>query len=210
MLISDSHRLVFIHIQKTGGTSLSRALVEVLGAERHGGTETHIHLAQAHAAYPRTQAYRAAAFVRNPWDRLVSWYAEILQNGKRLTWRERWRNPHYNRVRHLVLARTDSFESFLRRGPGFKCRLGYHPFRANQVDYLTDPDGRIAVDFVGRFERFERDARDLLDMFGVDAGVIPRLNRSEHEDYRSYYTPETRDLVARRFCRDIAAFGYEF
>ena len=210
MVISDSHRFVFIHIQKTGGTSLSRVLVESLDAEHYGGTDSHIHLSRAHADYPRTRAYRAAAFVRNPWDRLVSWYAEILQNGRRVPWWERLWNRRYNLLRHQVLAHTDSFESFLRLGPGFRSRLGYHPFRTNQVDWLTDGDGRVAVDFVGRFERLEHDARELCAMFGVEPSSIPHLNASARRSYRDYYTAETRDMVARRFERDVEAFGYDF
>ena len=210
MVISDSHRFVFIHIQKTGGTSLSRVLVESLDAEHYGGTESHTRLSRAHAVYPRTRTYRAAAFVRNPWDRLVSWYAEILQNGRRVPWWERLWNKQYNVLRHQVLAHTDSFESFLRLGPAFRSRLGYHPFRTNQVDWLTNGDGRMAVDFVGRFEHFEHDARDLCAMFGVELSSVPHLNASTRRNYRDYYTPQTRDLVARRFKRDVEAFGYDF
>ena len=210
MVISDSHRFVFIHVQKTGGTSLSRVLVESLDAERYGGTDTHMHLSRAYEVYPRTRTYRAAAFVRNPWDRLISWYEEILQNGQRLSWWKRLRNKQYNVLRHQVLTRTDGFESFLRRGPKFKNRLGEYPFRANQVDYLVDGDGRMAVDFIGRFESFEHDARGIGVMLGVELNSIPHLNASTHRNYRDYYTPETRDMVARRFSRDIETFGYDF
>jgi len=33
---------------------------------------------------------------------------------------------------------------------------------------------------------------------------------AEHRDYRSYYTPETREFVAKQFRRDIEMFGYDF
>jgi len=39
---------------------------------------------------------------------------------------------------------------------------------------------------------------------------LPHTNRSAHEDYRGYYTTETRDIVAKRFARDIDRFGYLF
>jgi hypothetical protein len=31
-----------------------------------------------------------------------------------------------------------------------------------------------------------------------------------HEDFREYYPPETRDLVAQAFKYDIEFFGYQF
>jgi hypothetical protein len=39
---------------------------------------------------------------------------------------------------------------------------------------------------------------------------LPHVNVSEHRDYRTYYTPETREFVAKRFQRDIEMFGYDF
>ena len=38
----------------------------------------------------------------------------------------------------------------------------------------------------------------------------PHRNRSGHKDYRTYYTDETRDLVAEAFRGDIETFGYTF
>ena len=33
---------------------------------------------------------------------------------------------------------------------------------------------------------------------------------SENKDYRSYYSDEMREIIARRYAKDIALFGYEF
>jgi len=39
---------------------------------------------------------------------------------------------------------------------------------------------------------------------------LPHANVAEHRDYRTYYTPETREFVAQKCRRDIEMFGYEF
>ena len=42
-----------------------------------------------------------------------------------------------------------------------------------------------------------------------DYTVAVRMNDRE-QDYRSYYSDETAEMVAKRFERDIELFGYEF
>jgi hypothetical protein len=39
---------------------------------------------------------------------------------------------------------------------------------------------------------------------------IPHENRSAHSYYSEMYTPEAREIVRKRFQRDIEFFGYEF
>jgi len=39
---------------------------------------------------------------------------------------------------------------------------------------------------------------------------LPHVRRSESSDYRSYYTEELVDVVARRYRRDIELFGFTF
>ena len=77
-----------------------------------------------------------------------------------------------------------------------------------QLDYLTE-DGELIVNFFGRFENLIRDFAEVCDRIGA-APVLPHWGETKPVDYRAYYTPALRDLVAYRHRDDIAAFGYEF
>ena len=65
------------------------------------------------------------------------------------------------------------------------------------------------MDFVGRFETLEQDYAAVAARLGVQPD-LPHANRTVHEDYRTYYTPETAEIVRQRFSRDVETFGYEF
>ena len=127
------------------------------------------------------------AFVRNPWDRLVSRYAYLLHN--------------QDHPRHQLVSQRQGFENYLqweiRREKMF------------QHGYLMNARGEWIVDFVGYYERLDEDFSKICARLGVQA-ALPRANASSHHDYRTYYTPETRELVAKYFQRDIELFGYEF
>lgn len=62
----QSHNWVFIHIPKTGGTSVRSALG--MGARPY-----HVTAKDMWQKYPDWTSKFSFAFVRNPWDRLVSW-----------------------------------------------------------------------------------------------------------------------------------------
>ena len=175
------------------------------------GVKYHARLSDALRADSRFQsgAYYTAAFVRNPWDRLVSWYVVIagstafVPEGHSLFHRQ-------NLLRQGVLRKARSFDEFILHCPNVADRAGRMPFSLNQIDYLTDTSGDIAVDFIGRFENFADSAATLLRLLGLPEVRVPHLNRTHHDGYRAYYTNETRDVVRRRFERDIEAFGYTF
>jgi hypothetical protein len=75
-------------------------------------------------------------------------------------------------------------------------------------------DGRIAVDRVLRYENIADEFAELCAQLGIARDIrVPEVNRSSRTDrgfYRHYYTDRTRDLVARWYPNEIAAFGYEF
>lgn len=212
MLISKKKKFIFVHVQKTAGTSLRKVLKAQapdarLWLGRHGHASSGIE-AMGREAWDR---YFSFGFVRNPWDRLVSHYSMIRDRISELTPEQRREaRPFKIELWNYVLHFSDDFESFLDNCTGLiRDRDCYKSFLFNQIDYLSDREGKIAVSFVGRFENFETDAREALKRIGIDAEV-PRLNTSSRSDYRGYYTPRTRELVAKRFARDIEAFGYEF
>ena len=75
---------------------------------------------------------------------------------------------------------------------------------------MSDEEGAVIVDFIGRFENLNEDTGTVFRNLGISGASLPHNNSSHHRDYRSYYTEETRDLVAERYARDIEFFGYEF
>ncbi|MEY4195881.1 MAG: hypothetical protein RLZZ226_2249, partial [Pseudomonadota bacterium] len=78
-----------------------------------------------------------------------------------------------------------------------------------QSEMITDANGKLLVDFLGRYESLAADFDRIRDKLGI-AERLPHVNKSQHEDYRNYYNDHTRDLVAEHFQTDIALFGYEF
>jgi protein required for attachment to host cells len=161
--------------------------------------------------------YFKFAFVRNPWDRLVSWYSMI--DGARREVADGTAGPETRR--HI--KKNNLFKYVLRCGPTFdefviNCTEkqwmgnGYYSFTFNQLRYLTDKNGEVLVDYIGRFENLAQDISHVFDMLGLEASQleIPHENRSAHSHYSEMYTPETREIVRKRFRRDIEFFGYEF
>ena len=214
MLRSDSKKFLFIHIQKTGGTSLRRHLKSVIPDLEEGVPgKYHARLSDLLKTDPRLRVggeYFAAAFVRNPWDRLVSWWSDISQNEVFLPWHQRIFNRRYNRVRQSVLSRADSFEEFIYSCADVTGPSGRTPFSTNQIDFLTNPFGELAVDFIGRFENFEESVAKLLQALDLPELRVPHLNKSRHDGYRAYYTEETKKIVQNRFRKDIEEFRYTF
>ena len=78
-----------------------------------------------------------------------------------------------------------------------------------QWDWITDEQGHILVNFVGRFENLARDYEQLCQRLNRN-GPLPHLKRSQRDDYRKYYDSATTEIIAQWFDKDIAMFGYDF
>jgi chondroitin 4-sulfotransferase 11 len=200
VLVSDSRKLVFIHIQKTSGSAVSALLKEHIPDIYDVGMR-HQFASKGMQGVENWDEYFKFAFVRNPWARLVSWYSMVTkgQKGAEI-------------LRQYVRHNSSTFEEFI-----YNCTdeieyaEGVHySFAYNQLDYVTDKNGNLLVDFIGRFETFEKDVREVFCRVGVALETIPRMNPSAHKHYSAFYTPETEMIVRERFKRDIEYFGYEF
>jgi len=201
MLISHYRRFIFVHIPKTGGTSVHHALARLCSdslprphkiARIDELPDTYIwqHPWQ-HASASRIRervgedvwhSFLTFAFVRHPWARLVSLYNMLGETAN-----GRWIVP--------------DFATWIEYADGDRV--------INQIEYVSDADGNPIVGFVGRFETLERDFDWICAQLGVTA-QLEHMNLSAVADYREFYTSRLRQLVAERFARDIAAFGYEF
>jgi len=74
--------------------------------------------------------------------------------------------------------------------------------------------GKVAVDFVGKYENLAADLQKVMDEVGVkDQLAMPLTHREHRKDRRPYgelYTSEMRDIIASVYPREIELLGYEF
>ena len=220
MLLSDSRKVLFVHIQKTGGETVAGILakhapdIRRLGAKHEFASFGKLKLGAA------WNDYFKFAFVRNPWDRLVSWYS-MIRRATRITWfdallssrkrshlRQRTSNPMWR----YFYENCSSFEEFIKNCTGEveAAKGALYSFAYNQLDYLEDGNGSILVDFIGRFENFPEDLHTVAMKAGIQLGRITHTNVSVHRHYSTYYTSELEKIVRERFARDIECFGYDF
>jgi hypothetical protein len=212
MLISEQERFLFVHIQKTGGSSIRKVLLAHI-PDLHVFLGTHDSARQAQAILNHEyDSYFKAAFVRNPWSRLVSWYTMIVQQSHRMSrWERLFRRTPYLLTWQYVHENSTCFGDFVRNCTAdIHDRDGVKNFFRNQVDYITDDQGDRIVDFVGRYEDLSRDADQLFGRLKLTGARLPHVNASSHKHYSSYYTEETAEIVRTRYARDIETFGYEF
>ncbi len=212
MLISHQAKFVFVHVQKTAGLSIEAVLARnVPDLARWHGRHGFAREGAAELGSKRWSEYYSFGFVRNPWERLVSWYAMIDKSRLKLPiWKRFSRAPFHRLNWNEVYRKAGNFDQFIERCTDIIWDNGcFKSFAFNQIDYLSDPDGRILVNKIGRFETLSADAADIFSRLGIE-DRLPHRNPSNHGHYSDWYSDRTRDIVAERFCRDIEAFGYRF
>lgn len=207
MIVSHKHRFIFAAVPKTGTHSVRQALREQMGGEdveqvglfvnkrfpwadlaaiQHG----HLSLRQIRP-YLGDEAfgdYLKFAFVRNPFDRFVSYCAFMLRGGDAFALRPR-------EVMHHFLFRAPPENHIL-----------FQP----QSALLTEEDGSLLTDTVGRVEDMQGSYDTICARLGITSRPLDRVNESKHGDYRRYYDQALADAVAKRYARDLELFGYGF
>lgn len=237
-MICHQYRCLFVHIPKTAGQSIEAYFMQHLklpeserdalllsknsdprlGPPRLSHLKASEYLSGGHITPELFQAYYKFSFVRNPWDRLVSFY------------------------KYRGHAHRYDFKTFVFRHMPKPSWTNDYCHVTPQYDFLYQ-DGRCQVDFVGRFENLQADFDRVCEAVGLPQGKLPHANKSlqrhtvlsvlrgeprkivrnlkrivlrgraernTFRHYSEYYDAETRDRVAQIYRQDIEAFGYQF
>ena len=198
MPICHKHRYIFVHIPKSAGTSTTYTLGHKLG---FSGTipkavKTKYGLSAdwwQHVPFSELKQfisdiafdeYFKFAFVRNPYDKVVSAYSH---------WKQIGRIKDYDTLAEWVSSKEFSESEFMRP----------------QLDFITNNNGELMVDFVGRFENLQKDWEYIANRLGVNARLA-NIQKSRHRHYSVYYTEEAKQIVSEKYEKDLKAFNYNF
>lgn len=147
-------------------------------------------------------------FVRNPWDRFVSGYTYYVQSVSSVLSRFSFTQEHQKRTSILgkQIAASGGFRDFCLNLDSYDLDLHFDP----QVDYVTDTEGELIVDYVGRFENLSHDLAEICRRIGIPEIQLPHFRKTKRKHYREYYDEETEAVVRHKYARDIELFDYAF
>ncbi len=215
MILSRGRKYIFIHIPKTGGTALTLALearamkddiligdtpkararkARLIGVKSAGRLWKHSTLADIAglATEEEIAGFFTFSLVRNPWDRVVSYYHWLREKN--------FAHPA------VGLAKTHDFSGFLNH-PQTLTSLSLWPYAA----YLRDTSGIERASLFARLEHLDSDLAPLEAHLGFRLTPMPRANQSARAaDWRGFYSDADAALIARICAEDIARFGYGF
>jgi hypothetical protein len=207
MIISHQHRFIFFAIPKTGTHSVRQALRAHMGEQdleqvalfetkrfpypefagiRHG----HISSRQIRPVLGDAVfgSYLKFAFVRNPFDRFVSFCA-FMSRGTPVFETEPQRFMKY------VIRELKPVDHML-----------YQPQHA----MVTDADGRLELDIVGRNETMQASYDAICARIGIPGTELGRVNATSHRPWQEYYDRELVGWVSDLYRRDLELFDYAF
>lgn len=214
MIISRGRGYIFVHIPKTGGTALALALEARAMADdiligdtpkavkrrqrlkaltARGRLWKHSTLADIEGIVTTEEfdSLFTVTLVRNPWDRMVSYY--------------HWLGTQTFDHPAVGLAKNLGFAEFVDH-PHTRASLHGAPYGS----YLKDSEGREHCNLFVRIEHFEADIAPFEDHLGFKLDM-PVANASERDrDWRVYYDENTARIVSQICAADIDRFGYDF
>ncbi|SHE85725.1 Sulfotransferase family protein [Desulfacinum infernum DSM 9756] len=225
MIISHTHKFIFIKSLKTAGTSVEAALsqhcqdpdvVTPLGDYKFNRDEQGrwIHKSMNaegfwqhdHAVSIRKKVgdsvwkeYFKFTIVRNPWDRVVSLYFWHSRN-----------KPEFKPQRKIYHKLGWPFNELREIRKVFD-KFVEGEWETNDKFYLIDGD--LCVDFAVRYENLSDDLNKVCQIIGLPPLELPSLKKGFRPDkhhYSEYYTEKSKKIVADRHANDIKFFGYVF
>ena len=178
----------FIHINKTGGSSIEKALHVPLIHE------TALTFCERIGKQRWDQRF-SFAIIRNPWDRAVSQFHYRQMTGQ-------------TGLGNNPLGFKEWLKQvYIQRSPDY---MDDKKMFLTQAEWVCDEEGRIMVDYIGRFENLQESWDYICVQLQQTRTLLPHVKKSTRGNYRDYYDDESREIIEDYFRQDLKLFGYTF
>lgn len=189
-MINHKNKFLFIHVPRTGGTSIEAQFE--YNETKEGNKHWDLSDWENHLNQKNFENYFKFTFVRNPWDIIISKYFD----------RGWYSSPIKGRGGEIGHHSGKTLKYFLEH---------YKPAIHESGDSLLDYFEPEKMDFIGRFENRTQDLEYICKKIGITINKnTKKRRRSDKKHYTQYYDDETREIVAEKYARDIEYFGYKF
>jgi hypothetical protein len=212
-MISHKHKCIFVHIPKTGGSSIEKVFVSkgvpftpFYYQYSYKKRKYHFKINEQHAfphemrrCYGTTSwsEYFKFIIVRNPWERFLSYYFHMINQNLRgnVETTEPLADISFNGFVNMFF---DKNKNPIKKE---KHRAMIEPC----MSWITDD-----IDYIMRLESIDLEFNIVCDKIGIPRQKPPHIGKTNHKHYTEYYDDETRQIVADKFAKDIDYFGYEY
>ena len=222
---------VFIRIPKVAGASLNTALLPWNDSQG----VAHVTAKQARDSDPEMwDKCVSFTFVRNPWDRLVSWYSWQIQIGEKVN--HLFFEEYINLLikdEHNITRPTNIRKNWDCFGSTNKKITVTNFHTPKQLHYIVDSENskispandgctegynpfetyyenQILVDHIFKYEDIDNEWEKCCDLLKIPHQPLPKEHESYHKHYTEHYTNETRDIIGNFYKDDIERLGYKF
>ena len=197
-MISHKYKCIFVHIPKTGGTSIENVLGDSADQPVSGGS-AHDPITHYKEKYSEHfDQYFKFSIVRNPWDRTLSIFNYLSNGGNQsevgLNIAKEIGNDFKKFCKNILVAE--------------QCSTALTLHLRSQWQYLNLP-AASKFDFIGRFETLEEDYENIAYKLGITA-KLPHTRKTPHLPYWNYYDEECITIVQERYAKDVAQWEYKF
>lgn len=194
-MINNEYKCIFIHIPKTGGTSIVK-LINAKKCEGFSGNNHQQSLSRYKQRFDNYDNYYKFTVVRNPWDKMVSEYKWFTNT--------KYKFPGRHVTKHFSDKGFDFFVENFR-----KLKVGDMSHRREQITFIRPVED---LNKIVRFEHLSTELYSICEHLNIPIDTIPHKHNlsSNMRHYTEYYNDSTRKLVAEQYKNDIEHFGYKF
>ena len=207
MIISNKHKFIFVAIPKTATHAIRFALRKHLDektdweqvglfVQKSLPFEELAKLGNGHIkctdikpflGQKTWQEYFKFAIVRNPYDRFISYC--FFMNREDISFKKN----ALEQMKKIIINK----------------KVHKNLWFINQHHFISDKNGVLMVDFVGKYERLVEYYQQICTKIGIPSEKLSKINSSIHNNYKEYYDDELRQAVFEFYRQDFELFGYK-